>query len=169
MVVGRNPRSTASSWRPPDAIAYDKVPVTAPIDLRRVAEWTGTSVDEIQALNPELRRWHHAHPLPRLRDRSCRPAPATSSAHALPHASTEDLNSLKWHGVRTRRDAGHDRAQAARQHVPNSRRRTTSRRSPRSAPGRTLIIPRLPTTLLATGSERAAPAVAASRPVSGAA
>ena len=29
----------------------------APIDLRRVAEWTGTSIDEIQALNPELRRW----------------------------------------------------------------------------------------------------------------
>ena len=27
------------------------------VDLRRVAEWTGTSVDEIQALNPELRRW----------------------------------------------------------------------------------------------------------------
>ena len=27
------------------------------IDLRRVAEWTGTTVDEIQALNPELRRW----------------------------------------------------------------------------------------------------------------
>ena len=27
------------------------------IDLRRVAEWAGTTVDEIQALNPELRRW----------------------------------------------------------------------------------------------------------------
>jgi membrane-bound lytic murein transglycosylase D len=26
------------------------------IDLRRVAEWTGTTVDEIQSLNPELRR-----------------------------------------------------------------------------------------------------------------
>ena len=27
------------------------------VDLRRVAEWTGASIDEIQALNPELRRW----------------------------------------------------------------------------------------------------------------
>ncbi len=27
------------------------------IDLRRVAEWTGQTIDEIQALNPELRRW----------------------------------------------------------------------------------------------------------------
>ena len=38
-------------------IAYDKVTVPRAIDLRRVAEWTGTSIDEIQALNPELRRW----------------------------------------------------------------------------------------------------------------
>jgi membrane-bound lytic murein transglycosylase D len=37
----------------------------------------------------------------------------------------------------------------------------------RVSAGQSLIIPRLPTTLLATGSERAAPAVAASRPVSG--
>ena len=28
-----------------------------PVDLRRVAEWTDTTIDEIQALNPELRRW----------------------------------------------------------------------------------------------------------------
>ncbi len=27
------------------------------VDLRRVAEWTGTSIEQIQALNPELRRW----------------------------------------------------------------------------------------------------------------
>ena len=33
------------------------MPVSRPVDLRRVAEWTGTSVEEIQALNPELRRW----------------------------------------------------------------------------------------------------------------
>ena len=29
----------------------------APVDLRRVAEWADTTIDEIQALNPELRRW----------------------------------------------------------------------------------------------------------------
>ena len=27
------------------------------VDLRRVAEWAGVAVDDIQALNPELRRW----------------------------------------------------------------------------------------------------------------
>ncbi len=40
-----------------DPIAYDKVAVPRAVDLRRVAEWTGTAVDDIQALNPELRRW----------------------------------------------------------------------------------------------------------------
>ena len=34
-------------------------PSTVPpaVDLRRVAEWAGVSADEIQRLNPELRRW----------------------------------------------------------------------------------------------------------------
>ena len=36
---------------------FDKVTLPRPVDLRRVAEWTDTSIDEIQALNPELRRW----------------------------------------------------------------------------------------------------------------
>ena len=38
-------------------ITFDKVVVPRAIDLRRAAEWTGRSIDEIQALNPELRRW----------------------------------------------------------------------------------------------------------------
>src|SRR6185369_15796905 len=28
-----------------------------PVDLRRIAEWTDATIDDIQALNPELRRW----------------------------------------------------------------------------------------------------------------
>ena len=39
------------------AAAYDSVTLPRPVDLRRVAEWTDTTIDEIQALNPELRRW----------------------------------------------------------------------------------------------------------------
>ena len=27
------------------------------LDLRRVAEWAGVPMDDIQALNPEFRRW----------------------------------------------------------------------------------------------------------------
>ena len=40
-----------------DAPAADAVALDRPLDLRRAAEWLGIRVDEIQALNPELRRW----------------------------------------------------------------------------------------------------------------
>src|SRR5262249_49068053 len=37
--------------------AYETVTLPRPVDLRRIAEWADAPVDEIQALNPELRRW----------------------------------------------------------------------------------------------------------------
>ena len=54
---GEEPAQYGFETRRADAIAYEKVPVPRAVDLRRVAEWTGTTIDEIQALNPELRRW----------------------------------------------------------------------------------------------------------------
>ncbi len=78
------------------------------------------------------------------------------------------MNALKWHGVRK----GETLATIARKlRVSTSELAAANNLSTKSKvrAGQSLIIPRLPTTLLATGSERAAPAVAASRPVSGAA
>ncbi len=40
-----------------DQPLYDVVRLTRPLDLRRVADWLGTTVDVIKDLNPELRRW----------------------------------------------------------------------------------------------------------------
>ena len=57
MIVGKNPAQYGFDIVAHDPISYDKVTVPRAIDLRRVAEWTGVSIDEIQALNPELRRW----------------------------------------------------------------------------------------------------------------
>ena len=53
----RTRRSTASSSSLSRRHAYETVTLPRPVDLRRVAEWTDTTIDEIQALNPELRRW----------------------------------------------------------------------------------------------------------------
>jgi membrane-bound lytic murein transglycosylase D len=36
---------------------YEALTVTHPVDLRRVAQWAQTTLDEIQDLNPELLRW----------------------------------------------------------------------------------------------------------------
>ena len=57
MIIGRNPAQYGFEVTAAEPIAYDKVAMPRAVDLRRVAEWAGTTVDEIQALNPELRRW----------------------------------------------------------------------------------------------------------------
>ncbi len=43
------------SWQQP--LAYDEVPVVDPTDLEVLARAAGVNVEEIRALNPELRRW----------------------------------------------------------------------------------------------------------------
>jgi membrane-bound lytic murein transglycosylase D len=57
IVIARNPAQYGFDFEPDTASSYDKVMLTKPVDLRRVAEWADTTIDEIQALNPELRRW----------------------------------------------------------------------------------------------------------------
>ena len=43
MIIGRNPVQYGFEAVEAQPIAYEKVPVPRAIDLRRVAEWTGTS------------------------------------------------------------------------------------------------------------------------------
>jgi membrane-bound lytic murein transglycosylase D len=57
IVIARNPVQYGFDFEPDDASAYEKVTLSKPVDLRRIAEWADTTIDEIQALNPELRRW----------------------------------------------------------------------------------------------------------------
>jgi membrane-bound lytic murein transglycosylase D len=57
IVIARNPSQYGFDFEADPPHSYDKVTLPRPVDLRRVAEWADTSIDEIQALNPELRRW----------------------------------------------------------------------------------------------------------------
>lgn len=57
IVIARNPAQYGFDFETEDPTVFDKVTLPRPVDLRRVAEWTDSSIDEIQALNPELRRW----------------------------------------------------------------------------------------------------------------
>ena len=165
MVVGRNPVQYGFELADTEPLAYEKVPVSNAVDLRRVAEWTGTSVDEIQALNPELRRW--TTPL-RYPDYELKvPAGTGEQFRArLAAATPDELATLNWHTVKR----GETLTTIARKlrvsKVELAAANNLSTRS-RVASGRKLIIPRPPATLLATRTERAVPAVAASRPVSG--
>ncbi len=56
IVIARNPSEYGFDFSPAAPLDYEKVKVPRPVDLRRVAEWAGTTVSEIQGLNPELRR-----------------------------------------------------------------------------------------------------------------
>lgn len=57
IIVASNPARYGFGLDLVEPLRYDKVTLPVPVDLRKVAEWTGTSVTDIQTLNPELRRW----------------------------------------------------------------------------------------------------------------
>src|SRR5205814_8780161 len=57
IVIARNPAQYGFDFEAEEAVAFEKVTLPRPVDLRRIADWTESSIDEIQALNPELRRW----------------------------------------------------------------------------------------------------------------
>jgi len=57
IIIARNPVQYGFDIPPVEPMAYERVTLTRPVDLRRVAEWAGVELGDIQALNPELRRW----------------------------------------------------------------------------------------------------------------
>jgi membrane-bound lytic murein transglycosylase D len=57
IVIARNPVQYQMNVSPVEAPLYETVTVSGAVDIRRVAEWAGAPVQQIQDLNPELRRW----------------------------------------------------------------------------------------------------------------
>ena len=57
IVIARSPAQYGFEFEAEAAKAYQRVTLPRPVDLRRIAEWTGSTIDDIQSLNPELRRW----------------------------------------------------------------------------------------------------------------
>ncbi|HKE86505.1 MAG TPA: LysM peptidoglycan-binding domain-containing protein [Vicinamibacterales bacterium] len=57
VIIARNPTQYGMNIEPIEAPAFETVTLARAVDLRRIAEWTGASVETIQDLNPELRRW----------------------------------------------------------------------------------------------------------------
>jgi membrane-bound lytic murein transglycosylase D len=165
MIVAKNPAQYGFDIVPHDPIAYDKVTVPRAIDLRRVAEWTGVSIDDIQALNPELRRW--TTPV-KYSDFQLKVPTGTGSTFEarLAEASPSDMTALKWYTVK-----GAESLTTIARKLKVSRTDLAEANSlsikARVRAGQELIIPRAPTTLLAGRTERTAPAEVASRPLSG--
>lgn len=165
IIIGRNPAQYGFEAVSAKPIEYEKVAVPAAIDLRRVAEWTGSTIDDIQMLNPELRRW--TTPV-RYPDYELKVPAGTGDRlrERLQTTQAAELSALRWHTVRRgeslatiARKLGVGRSDLAEANSLTVRSRVR--------PGQELIIPRPPTTLLAS-VDRPAPAeevIAAVRPV----
>ena len=159
IIVAKNPVQYGFETIPQETFEYDKVTVPRAIDLRRVAEWTESSIDQIQALNPELRRLTTP-----LRDQEYDVRVPTGTAEMfekrLASATPADLATLKWHVVKS----GETIASVARKNgVKQSDLAAANGLTARArlAKGQSLVIPGAPAALLATRTPRAAPSVVA--------
>ncbi len=172
IVVGRNPAQYGFSFDPVTPSEYDIVKVNGPVDLRRIAEWAQTTVDRIQELNPELRRW--TTPLKTESDGYPLRVPkgtAEALQARLSEASPEELTTLQWYTVKR----GDTVSSIANKLVV--RRNDLAEANYISlraivTPGQRLVVPRDPTALLAAQPTRPAPgaearAVVAAGPASG--
>jgi membrane-bound lytic murein transglycosylase D len=57
VIIAKNPAQYGFDIKPMPSTVTETVVVPHALDLRRVAEWAGVPMDDIQALNPEFRRW----------------------------------------------------------------------------------------------------------------
>ena len=137
-------------------MAYETVTLPRPVDLRRVAEWADTTIDVIQALNPELRRWttpvkDEQYPL------KVPAGTAEGVARRLEEASTPDLASLKWYTVK-RGETLPVIARKLRVSKTDLAEANFLRATARVNAGQRLMVPHESTVLLAARTERPVPA-----------
>ena len=159
IVIARNPAQYGFDFEAEEPATFDKVTLPRPVDLRRVAEWTDTSIDEIQALNPELRRW--TTPVRDTQYQLKVPAGTAEIVSArLTDALSADLASLKYYTVKR----GDTLPLIARKlHVSKADMAEANYlpAAARVAAGQKLMVPIEATVLMAARTDRRAPATEA--------
>jgi membrane-bound lytic murein transglycosylase D len=164
IIVAKNPAQYGFDITAEESTPFETVSVSRAIDLRRVAEWTGRSIDEIQTLNPELRRW--TTPLKSEYELKIPQGTAEDFRTRLAAASPNELVALTWYTVKK----GDSLATIARKlRVSRADLAEANHLSTKSRvkAGQALVVPRAPATLLATNSRPAAPSEVASRALAG--
>ncbi|MCX6552337.1 MAG: LysM peptidoglycan-binding domain-containing protein [Acidobacteria bacterium] len=158
IVIARNPVQYGFTLDPVEPVTADTVTVPGPVDLRRVAEWTGVPLDEVQRLNPDLRRW--TTPV-RSQDFTLRVPVGTAAAvqQKLAETPAEELTALQWYTVRRGETL---QSVANKLKVRRTDLAEANYLGQRAGvrPGQKLVIPRPPTTLLAARTDRPEPVVA---------
>ncbi|MBI2223014.1 MAG: transglycosylase SLT domain-containing protein [Acidobacteria bacterium] len=163
MIVARNPAQYGIQFTAEPPVQYEKVRVPKAVDLRRVAEWTDSTIDVIQSLNPELRRW--TTPVRYEYEVKVPVGTAETLRARLADASESELTAVKWYTVR-RGESLKTIARKLRVNRLDLAEANQLRVSSRVRAGQSLIIPRAPATVLAARSDRPAPpAITASRTI----
>jgi membrane-bound lytic murein transglycosylase D len=155
IVIARNPAQYGFDFTPEPSQPYEVVVLDRPVDLRRIAEWTDSTIDEIQALNPELRRWttpvgdtKYELKVP-MGDRDL-------ITVRLQESAASELASLKWHTVK-RGETLTSIARSLRVSRTDLAEANDLRSNARAVPGQQLIVPQEPTVLMAARTDRPAP------------
>ena len=155
IVIAKNPAQYGFSVEPATPHTYDKVQVNDPIDLRLVAEWTNVPIDDIESLNPELRRWTTPVRSPNY---ELKLPVGTGDAFRTRLAETpaDSLNAFQWHTVKRGETLLSISRKLKVRQADLAEANSLTLRS-RVQTGQQLIIPRAPTTLLAARPENPAP------------
>ena len=173
VIIAKNPLKYGFDLAPTAARALETVSVPPAVDLRRVAEWAGVTADEIQALNPELRRW--TTPIRGTAYELNVPAGAADQVRQrLVEASPNELNALQWYTVK-RGETLTTIARKLRVNRTDLAEANYLRVASQVPAGRKLLIPRMPSAALlaragsgvAVESDEANDAVTVSRRGSG--
>ncbi len=159
IIIAKNPALYGFKVDALPTSTFDVVTLPRPVDLRLVAEWTDASIDDIQALNPELRRWTTP-----VRDTSYELKVPAGTANAvrvrLLETADQDLASLQWYTVRK----GETLSTIARKLKVGRTDLAEAnylRTSSRLQVGQRLIVPYAATALLSARADRPAPAIVA--------
>jgi membrane-bound lytic murein transglycosylase D len=167
IVIARNPARYGFTLEPVTAEAPDSVSVSGPVDLRRVAEWSGVTLDEIRRLNPELSRMttpiqsakyeHYVLKVPT--------GTALGVVEQLSSASSEELTVLQWHTVK-RGETLQSIANKLAVRRTDLAEANFLRAGSAVTPGQRLVIPRTTTKLLAARPDRPDSVLVPARPAS---
>jgi membrane-bound lytic murein transglycosylase D len=156
IIIAKNPAQYGFAIDPDPRFAYETVTLTRPMDLRRVAEWAGTSIDDMQSLNPELRRWTTP-----VRDESYSLKVPVGTAEAvnqrLLELAVNDLASLNWYTVKKGETVTSiaKKLKVGRADLAEANYLKTSSKL---TAGQQLLVPREPTVLMAAQTDRPVPA-----------
>ena len=158
IVIARNPSEYGFEFEPDAPYSYETVTVQKPVDLRRIAEWADTNIAEIQALNPELRRW--TTPIrAQAYDLKVPMGSGDVVKAKLVDASTGDLAALRWYTVK-KGDTLSTVAQKLRVNRSDLAAANYLTLKSRVAPGQQLMVPHETSVLMAARADRPSSAVA---------